>query len=65
VDDDEITLTTGSVSGASGSSDDNRECPIATLWLPDPETWRGWSMRHVWKKDDPKPRHFGFRRGKP
>lgn len=64
MDEDDITLPVGSASGASGSSDDD-ECPIATLWLCNPESRTGWSMRHVWRKDEPKPREFGFRRGKP
>lgn len=64
MDEDEITLTTGSATGASGSSDDDRECPVATLWLPDPEYMSGWSMRHVWRKDEPKHRQVGLRRGK-
>lgn len=63
MDEDEIPL--GSATGASGSSDNDREFPIATLWLPDPEYWSGWSVRHVWRKDDPKPRQVGFRRRKP
>ncbi len=64
MDEDEITLMPGSATGASGS-DDQDECPIATLWLADPVSRSGWFMRHVWRKDEPKPRHVGFRRGKP
>ena len=59
---DDTPLMSGSATTASGAADDS-ECPLATLWLPDPDAWRGWSMRHVWRKDDKKPeRRLGFRR---
>lgn len=36
--------------------------PTSTLWLPDPESYSGWAMRHVWpEKDTPgEPQRIGF-----
>lgn len=27
--------------------------PVATLWLPNPEMWRGWEMRFVYPNTPP------------
>ncbi len=36
----------------------------AMLWLPDPESRRGWAMHGVERKAEPKPRQpFGFKQG--
>jgi hypothetical protein len=37
--------TVGSAHGASG--EDDAAYPVAMLWLPDVEAWRGWSMKRV------------------
>lgn len=31
-----------------------REYPVATLWLPDPDTTHGWAMHHVWAPKAPR-----------
>ncbi len=61
---DDAVMLPGRASSASGSDADDTECPLATLWLSDPMSRTGWSMRHVWRKEDKKPeRRAGFRRG--
>ena len=57
----DTTPITGSATPGQ-TADDDDEYPVGTLWLPDPEARRGWSMRHVWCKEPPKERHVGFRR---
>ena len=60
---DDTPLMAGSASPASGSNADENECPVATLWLSDPVSRSGWSMRHVWRKEEKKPeRRAGFRK---
>ena len=56
----DTTPITGTATPAT--SDDDDEYPVGTLWLPDPVSRSGWSMRHVWRKEPPKDRHIGFRR---
>lgn len=54
----DTTPVHGAVHPATGGP----EYMASTLWLPDPESRSGWSMRHVWR-DEPEPeRRYGFRR---
>lgn len=65
-DDEDEPVHLGMGSATPGSSDaDDDEYPVATLWLPDPETRRGWGMRHVWREKPKTERSLGFRYRKP
>ena len=60
---DDAVMMPGSATPVGKDEQDDQECPIATLWLADPSSRSGWSMRHVWRKPDPKSkRQAGFRR---
>jgi hypothetical protein len=64
--DDEDALTVydlgvGSAQPARGDGDDADDYPLAVLWLPNPDAWRGWEMRRVNRKPAEKPRRrLGF-----
>lgn len=61
MEEESIMFSTGSATLATGQDDDAETCPVATLWLSDPLSRSGWSMRHVWRKDEKKPaRRMGF-----
>lgn len=60
---DDATMMPGSATPGPTAEHEADEYPVAVLWLPDPETWRGWAMKLVQRKPDPKPRRpAGFRR---
>lgn len=47
--------------------EDDQGYPLATLWLPNPDTHHGWEMRHVWAQKPrapqvrPSKRPMGYR----
>ena len=64
MEDEYVPLTVGSASAAADDRQDAAPAyPVATLWLPDPGTPSGWSMRHVWRPEPPRPerRPISFR----
>lgn len=60
---DDAVMMPGSATPEHVVEQDPDEYPVAVLWLPNVETWRGWEMKRVARKNDPKPRGpAGFRR---
>lgn len=57
----DTTPMTGSATPVHNGDDDD-DLIAGTLWLPDPESRRGWSMRHVWHSKPLTVRPTGFRR---
>jgi hypothetical protein len=40
--------------------DEGDEWPVAQLWLPNPDSRRGWELRHVYPHKDEPRRAWGF-----
>lgn len=56
------TTVVGHVSGEPDEQDADE--PIAQLWLPNPDTRRGWEMRHVYpQRAKQAGKSLGFGRG--